>query len=203
MTQAMVHQSLTTDVFGRRGAHQPEAKGFTSVPLEGEATSSRDTCAAPCTTLILRPHISNRESVWLPTSLFLRNFSRRSGRPRQHREDPALAGLPEEIFEAARIDGAGISSLLGDINLPMSLPIIATLAVLDFINAWNDFLWPFVAVNSESLRVLSVGLYLLRADTLGAGWGPLFAGYTNASIPLAVLFSPWASFTWKGWLNQA
>lgn len=51
-----------------------------------------------------------------------------------------FAGLPEEIFEAARIDGAGIWSLLGRITLPMSLPIIATLAVLDFINAWNDFL---------------------------------------------------------------
>ena len=109
-----------------------------------------------------------------------------------------FAGLPEEIFEAARIDGAGIWSLLGRITLPMSLPIIATLAVLDFINAWNDFLWPFVAVNSESRRVLSVGLYLLRSDTLGAGWGPLFAGYTIASIPLAVLFFALGKFYVEG-----
>ena len=80
----------------------------------------------------------------------------------------------------------------------MSLPIIATLAVFDFINAWNDFLWPFVAMNSESLRVLSVGLYLLRADTLGAGGGPLFAGYTIASIPLAVLFFALGKFCVEG-----
>lgn len=86
----------------------------------------------------------------------------------------------------------------------VSLP----LRVRNYVAVWDmigDYFMntAFVAVNSESLRVLSVGLYLLRADTLGAGWGPLFAGYTIASIPLAVLFSPWASFTWKGWLNQA
>ncbi|MXZ24339.1 MAG: carbohydrate ABC transporter permease [Caldilineaceae bacterium SB0665_bin_21] len=99
-----------------------------------------------------------------------------------------FAGLPEEIFEAARIDGAGSFALIWHITIPMSTGILATLAVLDFIGAWNDFLWPFVAISSKSKRVISVGLYLLQADTAGAGLGPLFSGYTIASIPLAILF---------------
>ena len=70
----------------------------------------------------------------------------------------------------------------------MSTGILATLAVLDFIGAWNDFLWPFVAISSKSKRVISVGLYLLQADTAGVGLGPAFSGYTIASIPLAILF---------------
>lgn len=99
-----------------------------------------------------------------------------------------FAGLPEEIFEAARIDGAGSFALIWHITIPMSTGILATLAVLDFIGAWNDFLWPFVAISSKSKRVISVGLYLLQADTAGVGLGPAFSGYTIASIPLAILF---------------
>lgn len=107
-------------------------------------------------------------------------------------------GLPEEVFEAARIDGASTLDLIVRITLPMAMPIIATLAVLDFINAWNDFLWPFVAVRSEDLRVISVGLYLLSSDTAGSGWGQLFAGYTIASVPLAILFFALGKFYVEG-----
>jgi multiple sugar transport system permease protein len=97
-----------------------------------------------------------------------------------------FAGLPEEIVEAARIDGAGSFALIWHITIPMSTGSLATLAVLDFIGAWNDFLWP--AISSKSKRVISVGLYLLQADTAGVGLGPVFSGYTIASIPLAILF---------------
>ncbi len=109
-----------------------------------------------------------------------------------------FAGLPEEIFEAARMDGAGHWSLIWRITIPMSLAVIATLAVLDFIGAWNDFLWPFVSISSETRRVISVALYLLRTDTVGSGWGPLFAGYTIASIPLAILFFALGKFYVEG-----
>ncbi len=109
-----------------------------------------------------------------------------------------FAGLPEEIFEAARMDGAGHWSLIWRITIPMSLAVIATLAVLDFIGAWNDFLWPFVAISSETRRMISVALYLLQADTVGSGWGPLFAGYTIASIPLAILFFALGKFYVEG-----
>ena len=109
-----------------------------------------------------------------------------------------FAGLPEEIFEAARIDGAGHWSLIWRITIPMSMSVIATLAVLDFIGAWNEFLWPFVSISSKSRRVISVALYLLQSDTSGSGWGPLFAGYTIASIPLAILFFALGKFYIEG-----
>ena len=99
-----------------------------------------------------------------------------------------FAGLPEELFEAARMDGANLFDLIWRITLPLSMPILATLAVLEFVNAWNDFLWPFVAANTNELRVISVGLYFLSVDSVGAGLGPLFAGYVIASIPLAIVF---------------
>ena len=109
-----------------------------------------------------------------------------------------FAGLPEEIFGAARIDGAGHWPLIFHITIPLSMTVIATLALLDFINSWNDFLWPFVSISSESRQMISVALYLLQSDTSGSGWGPLFAGYTIASIPLAILFFALGKFYIEG-----
>lgn len=109
-----------------------------------------------------------------------------------------FATLPDEIFEAARIDGASNLDLIWRITLPMSLPILATLAVLEFIGAWNDFLWPFVAVKGENLRVISVALVFMQADTAGSGWGQLFAAYVLASLPLAILFFALGKFYVEG-----
>lgn len=88
------------------------------------------------------------------------------------------------------------------VTIPMSMSVIATLAVLDFIGAWNDFLWPFVATGSESRRMISMGLYLLHADVVGTGLGQLFAGYTIASVPLAILFFALGKFYIEGLVDS-
>ena len=102
-----------------------------------------------------------------------------------------LQGVPEELHEAAHIDGAGVWDLIYHITLPLSGPAIAALAVLNFLNTWNSFMWPLVMISDESRQVISIGLYLL-SKTVGAGdytvYGPVFAGYTIASVPLVVLF---------------
>lgn len=107
-----------------------------------------------------------------------------------------ISGIPEEIYEAARCDGAGTLTLLLRISLPLSTPILATLATLNVVGTWNSFLWPLVTINDESKQLIAVGLYHLSSG-LGSStnggfsydvWGPLFAGYVVASIPLVLVF---------------
>lgn len=105
-----------------------------------------------------------------------------------------FAALPEDLFEAARIDGASILQQYWHICLPLSKPILGTLVILNLISTWNSFVWPSVAVQDDRLQVISVGLLRLSNSlTTAAGgdassWGPLFAGYVIASLPLFLIF---------------
>ena len=105
-----------------------------------------------------------------------------------------IAGIPEELYEAARCDGAGVLREMASITLPLSLPGLATLAVVNFVATWNWFLWPLIAVTDKSKQLISVGLYQLTSGgahgrAVGFSvWGPLFAGYVIASVPLVLLF---------------
>ena len=67
--------------------------------------------------------------------------------------------LPRDIFDAARIDGAGAFGVFWYIVIPMSQPIIATVSLLSIMAAWKEFLWPFLVLPSKDLQPLSVGLY--------------------------------------------
>lgn len=96
--------------------------------------------------------------------------------------------LPESLFEAARIDGASEFQLYWRVALPLCTPILATLAILAFVGAYNDYVWPLVAVSSAEVQTFSVGV------TLFAGEGNLepgetMAGYVLGALPLVVAFS--------------
>lgn len=113
-----------------------------------------------------------------------------------------ITGIPEELYESARCDGAGVWSLIWHITFPLSLPGLATLSVLNFVAEWNSFLWPLVTIHDMSKQVISVGLFRLSRTTndgvdFGAG-GPLFAGYVLASIPLVILFIVLGKFYVEG-----
>ena len=105
-----------------------------------------------------------------------------------------FASLPEELFEAARLDGCNVLQLYWKICIPLSYPILGTLGVLNLVGAWNAFLWPSVAVQDDRVQVISVGLLRLTSSltTLTGGtdavYGPLFAGYVLASLPLFLVF---------------
>ena len=73
-----------------------------------------------------------------------------------------MSTLPSEIFEAAKLDGAGEWRTFWRIVMPMSVPILAVQAVLTFIAGWNSFLWPLIIANDQNLYTLSVGLSLLN-----------------------------------------
>jgi multiple sugar transport system permease protein len=103
-----------------------------------------------------------------------------------------FTSISREIYEAARVDGAGHWILISRITVPLSLPVIATLTVINFIGTWNSFLWPLVTISDQSKQVIAVGLFQLANEYSRSGdsavWGPLFAGYVIASIPLALMF---------------
>jgi multiple sugar transport system permease protein len=96
--------------------------------------------------------------------------------------------LPESLFEAARIDGASEFQLYYRVALPLCRPILATLAILAFVGAYNDYVWPLVTVSNADIQTFSVGV------TLFAGEGNLepgetMAGYVLGSLPLIAVFA--------------
>lgn len=95
--------------------------------------------------------------------------------------------LPREIEEAARIDGAGHWQVFTRIILPMSKPALATLTVFAFMAAWNSFLWPLVAINSEALMTLPLGLSQLHGR-FATEWNLVMAGSTISVIPIIALY---------------
>jgi ABC-type glycerol-3-phosphate transport system permease component len=98
-----------------------------------------------------------------------------------------FSSLPEEMFEAARLDGATELMALRKIVIPLSRPIIATLAVLNVLGTWNEYVWPLMVISDASKKPLTIGLMSFQ-ETFYTNWGPLFAGYVIASIPLIILF---------------
>lgn len=99
-----------------------------------------------------------------------------------------FANLPEEIFEAARIDGASDLQIFLRIGVPLTRAALGTVAILQLISIWNDYIWPSVVIADDSLRTLVVGLVFFQ-QRAGTDWGPLMAGYTIAALPLLVVFA--------------
>lgn len=96
--------------------------------------------------------------------------------------------LPESLFEAARLDGASEFQVYWRIAVPLSLPILATLAIMNFVGIYNDYIWPLVTISSSELQVFSVGVIDLTAEYLAIRPGVVMAGYLIGSIPLVILF---------------
>jgi ABC-type glycerol-3-phosphate transport system permease component len=107
-----------------------------------------------------------------------------------------IMSIPDELLDAARVDGAGELRIFASIVIPVIRPGLAALGVLTFINIYNDFVWPVVAVNDEQHQTLQVMLSALaqniRSGQLGADWtsvwGQLLAASTIAAIPVLVVF---------------
>lgn len=91
-------------------------------------------------------------------------------------------GLPRDVFEAARIDGAGVFRVFWSIVLPMSRPVLGVVSLLTIVASWKEFLWPLLVLPSPDLQPLSVGLYRV-ADT--APTNLLMAGmFISVVIPV-------------------
>lgn len=95
--------------------------------------------------------------------------------------------IPRELDEAARVDGASHLRIYWQIILPLAKPALATLAVLHFMNLWNDLLWPLVVTSSTDMRTLPAGLTLFGGQHVN-DHAVLLAGATISLLPLALAF---------------
>ena len=97
-----------------------------------------------------------------------------------------IRALPDEVFDAARVDGAGDWRMYLSIVLPLCRPVLATLGVFVFLWHWNDFLWPLVVARSDRMRTLTVGLSTLESGHLTIA--ELMSVATITGVPCLLVF---------------
>lgn len=95
--------------------------------------------------------------------------------------------LPEELKEAALIDGAGQVQIFAKIYLPLTKPIVSTLLIFSFMNSWNDFLWPLITLQSAGLKTLPIGLASFQS-LYGVQYNLLMAGAVLSVLPVMIAF---------------
>ena len=101
-----------------------------------------------------------------------------------------MLGLSTEIEEAAILDGAGPFTILFRIVLPMASVPLVTLTLLTFINTWNDYFWPLLVANNQSVAPLTLGLALFKqaSPETAPDWAGLMAATVVAALPMLLLF---------------
>jgi multiple sugar transport system permease protein len=95
--------------------------------------------------------------------------------------------LPDDLWEAARIDGAGRVRFLVQVVVPLSKPVFITAGLLNFLGSWNSLLWPLIVTNRPDMRTLMVGLRNFTEDA-GTDFQLLMAASTMAILPVVILF---------------
>lgn len=95
--------------------------------------------------------------------------------------------VPIELEEAARVDGASRLRVFWSIVLPLSRPILASVAIFVFIGAWNNFLWPFLVISDTTLMTLPVGLQTV-ISAYGVQYAQVMAQAVLAALPLIIVF---------------
>ena len=96
--------------------------------------------------------------------------------------------IPEELSEAARIDGLSEYGIYRRIMLPLSTPAIASLTLLTFVNTWNDYLGPLVYLRSANLWTIQLGLQTFINTLYDSNYALLFTGLTLSVLPIAIIF---------------
>ena len=98
-----------------------------------------------------------------------------------------MEDIPQDLFDAAEIDGASFWQQMRHIVLPHIMPVIGALGILLLVNQWNNFVAPLLYLRDEELQMLSVALLHFEGEYT-KNWGALMAGYVIASLPLIILF---------------
>jgi ABC-type glycerol-3-phosphate transport system permease component len=99
-----------------------------------------------------------------------------------------FASLPQELFEAARLDGATELRMLGQIALPLSKPILLTLIVLQIMGVWNEFIWPIMVLSNPAQYPVVLALLQLTTLITARDPGAQYSGYVIAGLPIFLLF---------------
>jgi multiple sugar transport system permease protein len=99
----------------------------------------------------------------------------------------SFIAIPRDYLDAAKLDGCSHWDTLWRVVMPLARPTVLTMAVFTFLFVWNDFLWPFLAANDESMRTIQAGLQVFSGRYL-VEWTYMMAGTVTATIPPIVLF---------------
>lgn len=100
----------------------------------------------------------------------------------------SFLGIPADLEDAARMDGAGYFRVYATIFLPLSKPVLATCGLLTFISSWKSFVWPLIVIRSRELRTIPIGLAALKSEMHFTDYPQILAGATVAVIPILLLF---------------
>ncbi|MGU3495433.1 carbohydrate ABC transporter permease [Xanthobacteraceae bacterium A53D] len=100
----------------------------------------------------------------------------------------AFRQVPVELADAARLDGCGHFGILWHVYLPLVKPTLIAFGIITVVTHWNDYMWPLLVTNSESVRTLPIGLGLLAKSDSGADWTRLMAATVVVVSPLLLLF---------------
>jgi multiple sugar transport system permease protein len=98
-----------------------------------------------------------------------------------------MTGVPDELLDAARIDGVSEFGLFWRIAVPLTLPALAALCIFNFLGNWNAFIWPLIVTSSRPMMTLPVGLMFFSGEA-GADWHLIMTGATLSVLPLMTVF---------------
>ncbi len=98
-----------------------------------------------------------------------------------------LLGIPKDLIEAARIDGASELRIYAQIVMPLCKPALAALGVFTFREAWDMYIWPLIIISKDSLRPLPLGISLFMGEN-GTNWDQLMAVAAIGTLPMILLF---------------
>jgi ABC-type glycerol-3-phosphate transport system permease component len=106
-------------------------------------------------------------------------------------------GIPDELIEAARIDGAGHLRTFWSVVLPLAKPLVAALVIFTFMWRWNEFVWPLIVLTDASSYTLPVGLQFLISQ-FGSDFGPLLAMSFVSILPMLLVFALFQKYFVEG-----
>ena len=101
----------------------------------------------------------------------------------------AFMQISDDIVDAARVDGAGVFTIIFRLLVPMSRPTIAAFSLFSVVYHWNDFFWPLVMTTTDAVRTLPVGVAMLREEGTGARWHIIMAGSMFVVAPVLAVFA--------------
>ena len=98
-----------------------------------------------------------------------------------------MSGVPNELLDAARIDGVSEFGLFWRIAIPLTLPALAALCIFNFLGNWNAFIWPLIITSTRPMMTLPVGLSFFSNES-GSDWHLIMTGATLSVVPLMTIF---------------
>ncbi|GIK30202.1 MAG: carbohydrate ABC transporter permease [Chloroflexi bacterium] len=97
-----------------------------------------------------------------------------------------MQGVPNELLDAARMDGVSEFGLFWRIAIPLALPAVGALCIFNFLGNWNAFIWPLIITSSQNMMTLPVGIQFFSTES-GANWNLIMTGATLSVVPLLLI----------------